>query len=540
MGGATNCPETPRQKMIGMMYLVLTAMLAMNVSASILEGFAMVEESLKINTKGSESRNVNLYAKFEDLNGRNPDKIGPWLKDAIKVKTAADKLYQEIEDLKIEIVAYADGKSSLEEHGVYKHNSLDGYHVVATSNLDAAGWITVEEGGPGKGKVIKASIGKYKELLMSLVKDPAKDSLIMKTFATGKQIGHGGEKSSWEVARFSMQPVAAVTTILSKIQADVRSLEGDVVTYLKSQVDADDFRVNKIEALVIPESKYVMKGDKYKAKIILAASDSTQLPQVYLGGDTENGTGGTIIEEGKYETGVSKIGEQKYKGYIKVFRPDGSSRLYPFESEYFVSMPSATISADKMNVFYAGIDNDVSVSVPGYPTSLVSARIVGAQLVKKPGGGYIVRGAKPGRECIITAYAKVEDKDKAMGKRNFRVKPLPPPIAFLPYKDKDGNLMKYKGSDKIKKKDLLKATVLDAELDDADIEAEFKVLAFEVYASSAMGEIILSSSGANFTSSQIDYMKRLSKGKKFFIGGIKAIGPDRIERKLPPMEILVN
>lgn len=540
MGGATNCPETPRQKMIGMMYLVLTAMLAMNVSADILLGFRMVEESLQINTRGSENRNVNVYDKFQSLNDLNPGKIGPWLKKAKTVKAESDKLYEDIEQLKIMIVEHADGKSALEEAGVYKRKSLDGYEVEATSNLDAAGWICLEEGGPRKGKEIRESIEKYKAFLLTMVvSDTAKVSLIKKTFNTDKAKSHG-ELKPWEFARFEMQPVAAVTTILSKIQADVRSIEGEVITYLKGMVDADDFRVNKIQALVIPESKYVTQGDQYQAKIILAASDSTQKPQVFMGGDYKNGVGGTIIENGDYKTSVNKIGESKYAGYIKVFRPDGSSKFYTFESEYFVSAPSATISADKMNVFYAGIDNDVSVSVPGYPSSLVNATMVGGSLVKSPKGGYIARPAKVGQECIISAYAKVNGKDKPMGKKNFRVKMLPPPIAFIPYRDESGNKMKYKGNEKIAKKYLLAVTNLEAELDDADIEAEFRVLAFELNVSNAMGTQILSSSGPSFTDAQISYMKTLSKGKKFFIGGVKAIGPDRIERKLPPMEVLVN
>lgn len=109
MGGATNCPETPRQKMIGMMYIVLTAMLALNVAADILNGFTMVENSLKINTTGSENRNKNLYLKFEDLNSQNPTKVGAWLNKANEVKKKSDALYNQIQELKIAIVKQADG-----------------------------------------------------------------------------------------------------------------------------------------------------------------------------------------------------------------------------------------------------------------------------------------------------------------------------------------------------------------------------------------------------------------------------------------------
>jgi gliding motility-associated protein GldM len=343
---------------------------------------------------------------------------------------------------------------------------------------------------------------------------------------------HADAKVEWEEARFEMQPVAAVTTLLSKSQADVRNLQGDVVTFLKSMVDADDFRVNKIQAQIIPVSQYVTQGDKYKAQIILSASDSTKQPEVYVGG--------TKISEGKYEVTAGKIGESKFSGYIKMFKPDGTSIQYPFDGSYFTSAPSATISADKMNVFYAGIDNDISVSVPGYPSSLVTATISGAQLRTNPRGGYFVSGARAGVSCEITAYAKVDGKQKVMGKKTFRVKPLPPPIAFIPL-NINGNYSKYKGSpDKIKKVNLLNVTELQAELNDADIEAHFEVVGFELNISSAMGSQILPSSSSKFTTEQLNYLKTVSSGKKFFIGNIRAIGPDKVVKPLPPMEVVIN
>lgn len=532
MGGATNCPETPRQKMIGMMYLVLTAMLALNVSADILAGFAMVTESLNVNTKGSENRNINVYVKFEDLYAKNPVKIGPWLDKANQVKKESKILYDKIQALKVQIVKYADGEDSEYEKTGY---------IESASNLDAAGWICIEEGGPGQGKVIKTAIDYYRNFLLKMVQsDSAKVSLIKKTFDTGEKLNHLGEMRSWEISMFDMMPLAAVNTLMSKIQADIRATEGEVITFLKSQVDADDFRVNKIEALVIPNSKYVIQNGKYSAQIILAASDSTQKPQVFIGGNPSTGTGGTKVEDGLYERSAGTIGEQKYAGYIRVLRPDGSSRLYPFESEFTVGAPSATISADKMNVFYAGIDNDVSVSVPGVAAAAVSATMTGGTLVKKPKGGYIARPARVGQECVIYATAKIDGREQKMGSRNFRVKMLPPPIAFIPYKDDGGNAMKYKGSEKIPKRFLLNVTTLEAELNDADIEAEFRVLGFEVNATNAMGAIIMSSTGSSFTPAQVSYIKTLSRGKKFFIGQVRAIGPDKIDRKLPPMEVIVD
>ncbi len=531
MGGAVNCPETPRQKMIGMMYIVLTALLAMNVSASILEGFTMVEESLKVNTESAEKRNKVLYLKFDDLNSQNPAKVGEWLNKAKEVHERSTKLYKQLDDLKlIMIQAGPDGKDGTLEH------------YIAKDNLDAAGYVALDksQGGLGQGKIIKEAINNYKDYLISLVKaDPAKVTQIEKTFNTGEVEGHGGEMRKWEVGTFEMMPLAAVTTILSKIQSDVRATEGEVVTYLKSMVDADDFRVNKIEALVIPNSKYVIKGGKYSAKIVLAASDSTQKPEVYIGGNSETGEGGTLVEDGLFERGAPSIGDQKFAGYIKVQSPTGV-KIYSFSDEYNVGEPTAIVSADKMNVFYAGIENDVSVSVPGVPASAITATMTGGSLVKSPKGGYIAKPAKVGQECVISVTAKIEDKNLPMGSKNFRVKPLPPPVAFIPFRDEAGTPQKYKGSDKIKKKFLLDISSLKAELNDADIEAKFDVKAFELNITEAMGTSVEASSGANFTDRQLAYIKKLSKGKKFFISGIIARGPDGVDKKLPPMEVIVD
>lgn len=525
MGGATNCPETPRQKMIGMMYIVLTALLAMNVSASILEGFTMVEESLHVNTESAVKRNKFLYGKFEDLKSQNPAKVGEWLNKAKEVGKKSNELYKKIEDLKLQIIqAGPDGKDGTVEH------------YIAKDNLDAAGHVCldVSEGGLGQGKIIKKAIEDYKNYLISLVKhDDAKVTQLEKTFNTGqRKNGHSGEMVAWEVGTFEMMPLAAVTTILSKIQSDVRTTEGEIVGYLKSQVDADDFRVNKIEALVIPNSKYIIQGGKYSAQIVLAAQDSTQKPEVYVGG--------SLVPDGKYERGASAIGEVKYEGYIKVKGPSGD-KTYPFKSDFNVGAPSATISADKMNVFYAGIENEVSVSVPGVASTAVTATMTGGSLIKNAKGGYVAKPAKVGQECVIKVTAKVDGKDLPMGTKAFRVKALPPPVAFIPYRDASGNPAKYKGmGDKIAKVALIGVTNMAAELNDADIEAKFTVTSFELNITEPMGTRIESSSSAAFTAGQMSYIKTLAKGKKFFISGVKAIGPDGLERKLPPMEVIVN
>ena len=525
MGGATNCPETPRQKMIGMMYIVLTAMLALNVAADILNGFTMVETSLKESTKSSENRNLNLYARFQDSYNQNPTKVKEWLDRANDVKKQSDELFQKLQDLKVLIVKTADGEEG------------DVDHIEARDNLDASGRVGLDE-GMGEGKKIKAAVDTYREKMKEYVKaDTTKVNMINKILNTGEMVGHDGSKQAWEVATFEMMPVAATITILTKMQSDVRSIEGEVVTYLKNMVDADDYRVNKIEAKVIPDSKYVMRGGRYHANIVLVASDSTQRPEVYIGGNPETGTGGTLVQDGIYDAVATATGDRKYSGYIRLSSPTGV-KVYPFESDYNVGEPTAIISADRMNVFYAGIDNPVSISVPGVPASNISATMSGGTL-RRDSKGWVVRPSKPGVPCVFNVSVKIDGKNQNMGSKTFRVKQLPPPVGFIPYVDDQGNPQKHKlGA--IKKNLLMSVTEMRAELDDADIEAHYDVLSFEMNISGAMGAIVETSPNKNFTPRQKDLIKGMARNSKFFLSNIKAKGPDGVTRTLPPMEVILK
>ena len=211
---------------------------------------------------------------------------------------------------------------------------------------------------------------------------------------------------------------------------------------------------------------------------------------------------------------------------------------YPFESEYNVGEPTAIISADQMNVFYAGINNQVSISVPGVPSTAVAASASGGTLTKS-GNGWIVRPAKVGQPVVISVSAKIDGKVQRMGEKSFRVKMLPPPVAFIPFKDDNGNTMKFKGG-KMSKAKLLNVTSLGAELNDADIEAKYNIVSFEMNVQGAMGAVVELSSGARFTARQMDQVKKMAKGAKFFISAVKAKGPDGITRDLPPMEVVLN
>jgi gliding motility-associated protein GldM len=367
--------------------------------------------------------------------------------------------------------------------------------------------------------------------MISLVKDSAKQEAFKQTFNTEDRIVNG-DPMSWENARFSSMPVSATVTLLTKIQADLRNTESEVVSYLKNQVDASDFRVNKITAEVIADASYITRGGTYKARIILAAVDSTKRPKITLNGE--------VLDGEVYEKACNSVGQFDIAGTIDLPRGDGSIQTYDFSSSYIVGEPTAIISADMMNVFYAGIENPISVSVPGVPSQNIMVSVSNGRLTRTA-KGWSVRPTKAGTDCKISVSTKGDNgKVQNIGAKPFRVKLLPPPVAYIEYTS-DGNPAKYKGSRPISKGALISAKGIKAELDDADLDVRYQVLGFDLNFFDSMGNaIVKASSSGRFTGEQQEIMRKMSKGKKFFISRVRAKGPDGVEKILPPIEVIVN
>ena len=535
--GATNCPETPRQKMISMMYLVYTALLALNVSTDVLKGFTVVQKSLSQSIETTTKKNASLIASLESMKSLNETKIGPWLDKAMLVKARSQALVDQVNDLKYRIVGTADGVDPKYIEELEKNGGE--YEIQKRDNLDVPAQValnTAEIKDAYYGQYLKDSIDTYAKYVSEIVADDSTlVATIMKNFDTSDQEQQEkGQTVPWLHRTFDHMPVVAVVTLLTKIEQDIRNTEADVVSHIISLVDAGDFRVNKISAEVIPDASYVTRGGRYRARIILAAVDSTQKPEIIVNGKP--------LEKGEevYTVACGSVGKFPVKGEIKLLKPDGTTADYPFDSEYIVGEPTAIISADMMNVFYAGIDNPVSISVPGVASANINATSTNGTLVKK-GSGWSIKPIKVGQPCNISVSARMEDgKVQAIGGKPFRVKALPPPMAYIEYQQ-DGVPSKYKGGKGFSKAYLVAAKGIKAELDDADLDVKYQVLSFDLNYNDSMGNtLVKTSKSTNFTDDQRNIMRGMAKGKRFFISQIRAKGPDGIERVLPPIEVIVN
>jgi gliding motility-associated protein GldM len=519
---ASNAPETPRQRLIGLMYILLLCMLALNVSSDVLHGFELVDDSLTVSTENSSAQNRDMYARFEELYTTNPEKTRDWYNQARQLKQRSDSIYSHIDDLKWRCVKEADGKKA------------DIHNIKRSDNLDAASRVMLPPNSR-RGRDLRLAIENYRTFIMGMVTDTLKRKVIMDNFNTQPSKRSKKKASNWEIALFDNMPLGAVVTMFTKLQNDIRYAEGEVLHTLINNVDVGDFRVNQIKAYVIPNSENVVMGNSYKANIVLSAEDSTQRPNIFVNGRLLDPS-----RNGYFEAFASKPGVFPVEGYIEMRRGDGSLQRHPFAQKYTVVEPMATVSNTLMNVLYAGIDNKVSISVPGVTDRQISATSSNGSLTRS-GQFWVAKPTRPGQECLITVTALMDGRSQVVQKTPFRVRPLPEPRPFIEYKDENGLTRRYKGGVGFRKSILLDVPGIIAALDDDLLEVNFRVISFKTLIYDSMGNTLMESSqGARFSDQQKNQIRSLTRGKRLWISNVKAIGPDGIEQTLSPMEVIIN
>ncbi|MCK5535921.1 MAG: gliding motility protein GldM [Bacteroidales bacterium] len=517
--------ESPRQKMIGMMYLVLTALLALNVSAEVLNAFILVDVSLRKSYVGIEKKNDAVYSRFDEAmtDPGQKAKTLPWKKEADEVKKIADSLFNYIDTLKNLLVFTAEGDES-----EYISTGGDPHHLKAKQENNVGGQLMLLE---KRADVLKKQINDMDSSLVDVIirtapkGDTSKYSSIIDgirtTLKTDSILGHVGVVS-WQHGYFDQLPMAAVLTMLSKLQSDVRSAESDILNYLLSQIDAGSWKFNKIEAIVNAPTNYVLKGNKYYAEVFIAASDSTTDPEIVLTGGRK-----LPIKNGKgiQELSPSSTGFVKWGGVIRMESPVSGEMLeYAFNSEFQVAESELIVSPTQMNVFYIGVPNPVDVSVAGVPADKVVASITSGNSIRKiKGSQHVVNVKRPGK-VYISATAKFDDgTSKNMGRKEFRVKRVPDPIGKVA--NKTGGL--------IERNILLAQQGVKADLENFDFNLRFKVVAFTVSGSVRGYNEEEKSRSFRFTNAQKELIKKVSSGKKVYIEDIKVKAPNGEIRNLP-------
>jgi len=410
-------PKEPRQKMINMMYLVLTALLALNVSAEILNAFKTVDRSLMIASGVAEQKNEEIFksfkAKLEDPTTR--EKAAIWEPKAQQARKLSDELYNYIEGLKLELKKESDLKT------------VDGKEEFKEDDLDAATRLLVEDApnGKGKGKELFEKLKAYKEQLLSIDPEMKKEievglPLDLSIPPTSSEAG----KSDWSYAYFHMTPSIAALTIMSKFQNDVRNSESKAVEFCHKQIGQVEIIYDQFQAFAGTNTQYLMPGEELVITAGIGAFSKAARPSISI-----DGANVPLNAEGtaEYKTRVGGSGAGIKRVRISYAKPDGTTAVVEKEIKYTVGIPAGlTVSTDKTRVFYKGLENPLSVTGGGGDEKVnVSIEGAGASLRKVGPGQYIVTCTQLGAVNVVA------NDGKNIQRIAIPVKRVPDPIVIV-------------------------------------------------------------------------------------------------------------
>lgn len=517
--------------MINMMYLVLTAILALNVSKEVLDAFAVMDNELVRSGHAHEQRSLVEYTIFEDAAKRFPEKFGKAHDQALQVKAQADSLVEQIERIKVEAVAEADGIPGSDLVGKDADGRDTLRALLALEAKDDRETLTrmlvgsepaAPKEGPGSAYELKEHISAFRDSLKVLTGSKGSEfsAALDLLFDFSDRRDASGTLNNWESTNFYDVPLAAGVAALSKLQADIRSSENDMVKWLYRSVGSKDHGFSDLTAAVIPQSTLIMQGDSFRADVFLAAYDPKNRPTVSV-----NGGGLPIGSDGKAKLRLrgDHLGEQLVEGLIHFEGPDGPEEI-PFTTSYQVMAPLLVASPTKMNVLYRGVENPIDLSVPGVPADRVQASISTGRIVRGP-AGWMASGMT-GTSAEV--YANVNQPDgstRRIGPVHFRVKELPPPTAYIGGTDpKDVRVAKAV----LATSQGVAARSLNSEFDD-----QWSVVQFELSIVRRGGTpIFLTANGNRFTPDMRTALAALRPNDQVFVNEVKGklangAGPSR-------------
>jgi len=477
--------ETPRQKMIGMMYLVLLAMLAMNVSKQIINAFVTLDSKLIISEKAIVSKNTGLYDAFDGklAGAQSKDEkalVTMWMDKAHEVQAMADRMsdylvleasaiIKEAEGvdwheknestgrMEMKPLMLIDGKDKYDEptrlfvggdpshpveRGVKLYESMHYYRdsicqVMATykegkksysfvPTFDGASLVKFTPEG------VVNDISELRGKLLTVNPDDTTNIInVYKLLSLPKELPNHDETYTWQAAMFDHAPIVAAAAIFTSMKVDVRNAESEAVDFLLTKIDVPTFKFNKIDPLAFATSSYINQGDSLSLSVMIAAYDSTEVPIIRYGMDAD-----TLPEKwkqvnGKIALSGSTPGAHKVKGVIMV-KKRGELVPKPWEYTYTVGAPMGIVAQPEMRVLYQGYNNVVEGTASGFPADMVSLSGSGCSLSAKGNGQYIAKVGRGTRKASISVSGRKSDGSSvSLGKFEFSVRPMPAATVYF-------------------------------------------------------------------------------------------------------------
>jgi gliding motility-associated protein GldM len=509
-------PKEPRQKMINLMYLVLTAMLALNVSAEILNAFRTVDNSLtatNMTINASTGTIINSLDK-KRMEPQSKEKAEIWYPKALAAQQKSADIYNYIQALRNKILVAAEFKPS-------KENKFDS--SFKADNLDIATRIMVTE---LEGKKLQKKLNEYKNALLDI------DPLIRREFENSLQIDVSMPKvqdksnKTWEAAYFHMVPTVAAITILSKFQNDIKTSENKVVGFCHSQVGQVEVRFDKFAPIIGQSSNYLMPGQELTITAGVGAFNSSALPEISIGGVPQKVENGIAT----FTTKAGGLGEGSVPIKIRYKDQDGKWQETAPVVKYTVGQSSTAIALPEMNVLYIGYPNKVTVSGGGVGAEKISINVSGggANPVKTANGQWTINVSQQSDECVITAYAE----GKAIGASTYRVRQMPSPNATVGGK-KSGEFVSAAA--------MSAQPGVGAYIENFPLNLKYTVTKFKVLGVDDNGDVVtVACTGNTFTPQAKTMIKNMKSGDILTIEDIYCTGPDGRNTKLPSLLYNIN
>jgi gliding motility-associated protein GldM len=519
-------PKEPRQKMINMMYLVLTALLALNVSSEILNAFVTVNDSIGKSNTVITDKNQMTYASFAEKlkDQQTAAQAAVWAPKADEIKKLSAEMYNYLEGLKTALETEA---GSHESHG-QKEMNLD--------NLDAATRLMDNQ---GKGKELYDKLTAYRKNVIGVLKpeefanSPLQQAQLKKDVElfnrtipidmtvrkskTGKD--YGQDAAGWTQSYFHMTPSIAAFTILSKFQNDVKNTESQLIDYCHKNIGEVKLVYNKFQAIATANTAYAMPGDNIEITAGVGAFSEAAKPRI-----TINGQNMPLTPEGTavFKQQAAGAGDHSVNVNIEFNKPDGTVERVTKVVKYTVGVPSgASVFLEKMNVMYIGVDNPITISGGSVGSEKVRVSFADGSISRVNGDRYVAKPNKAGMSKIIV------NADGKNYEFPMRLKSLPPPTPFVGTA-KGGNMpsAQFKAMGGV-----------IARLEDSEFEAPFRVVSYRV--SAVGGPIQLYKEAINegnrWSGQAATLVSSAGPGSKVYFDDIIVVGPDGKQKNIGTM-----
>lgn len=522
--------QTPRQKLVSLMYLVFLALMALNVSVEVLDSFPLINEGIEQTNRNFELKVDMVYRDFDQEKAISEDKVQPFYDEAQYIRGLADSLIGYVITQRNNMIAELNRITPEEADtlNLFDLRAKDNYSTSSRFWLRDNNQEPARDGGRGtRAYELKEKILNFKHEIDSI--------LSLHDLSEFAQLGLDVEgpfkrqdaEISWQQLMFDRVISVAVATNLSRLITEIRNAEFDVINLLYGAITKDDFKFDRIEARVVPRSQIVLLDDYYEADIFVAAIDTRQTPRVFVGGQSIPTSDGV----GRLRILASSEGTQTRSGVIRVTSPTGYPMEYPFNASFTVQRPSATVSATRMNLFYIGLDNPVSISAPGIPAENLRPEISSGSLTRQPDGSYIARVQPGTSEVRITVNAIMDGTQRPVGTSTFRVRTVPDPMAYV------GN----RREGRITRQQILDSGGIVARMENFEFDLSYEIRSFTML-TNVRGFLQSYASDSNrFTPEMVQAISTATRDQRiFFENIITHRGPDGLERTLPQISFIIQ